>query len=181
MRAVVVHESIYGNTHTVADHIAAGLRPTFDVTVVPVGEATRELVSEADLLVVGGPTHAHGMTRRGTRRSGVDAGLKSDDLSVDPDAEGLGLRDWLRPIEVRAGMAAAAFDTRFDMLSAFTGRASRGIARRLRHHHCHLAMPPESFLVDKKQHLLASEAARATEWGATLAAVVSAEMPTPAG
>ncbi|MGZ6839856.1 MAG: flavodoxin family protein, partial [Frankiaceae bacterium] len=95
MRAIVVYESIYGNTHTVADHIAAGLRPTFDVTVVPVGEATRELVSEADLLVVGGPTHAHGMTRRGTRKSGVDAGLKSDDLSVDPDAEGPGLRDWL--------------------------------------------------------------------------------------
>ena len=36
MRAVVVYESMYGNTHLVADAIGAGLGPAFDVSVVPV-------------------------------------------------------------------------------------------------------------------------------------------------
>jgi flavodoxin len=33
MRAHVVSESMYGNTHVVADHIADRLRPLFDVGV----------------------------------------------------------------------------------------------------------------------------------------------------
>ena len=43
IRAVVIYESMYGNTHVVADHIAEGLRSRFDVDVVPVGRATAEL------------------------------------------------------------------------------------------------------------------------------------------
>lgn len=38
MRAVVVYESMYGNTHRVADAIGAGLEPSFDVTVLPVAK-----------------------------------------------------------------------------------------------------------------------------------------------
>ena len=63
MRAVIVYESMYGNTHAVAEAIGRGLGPTFDTTVLPVGGATRPMVEGADLLVVGGPTHAHSMTR----------------------------------------------------------------------------------------------------------------------
>ena len=35
MRAVVVYESMYGNTHLIADAIGAGLRTAFDVTRGP--------------------------------------------------------------------------------------------------------------------------------------------------
>ena len=63
MHTLVVYESMFGNTHKIADGIAAGLRPTGEVRVVPVHEATDELVAWADLVVVGGPTHIHGMTR----------------------------------------------------------------------------------------------------------------------
>jgi flavodoxin len=59
MQALVVYESIYGNTHAVAVDIAAGLRVTHAVTLVPVTRATRELVAAADLLVAGSPTHLH--------------------------------------------------------------------------------------------------------------------------
>ena len=40
MRALVVYESMYGNTRVVANRIADGLRATHEVTVVPVGEVT---------------------------------------------------------------------------------------------------------------------------------------------
>jgi hypothetical protein len=62
MKAIVVYESMYGNTHVVAERIAAGMRTNSDVEVVPVSEATVQLIEGADLLVVGGPTHVHGIS-----------------------------------------------------------------------------------------------------------------------
>ena len=97
MKAVVVYESMYGNTHLVADAIATGLRAgdADVVVVVPVEEADRGLLSDADLVVVGGPTHVHGMSRESTRKAAVEAARKDgSDLEMDPDAEGPGLRDW---------------------------------------------------------------------------------------
>jgi menaquinone-dependent protoporphyrinogen IX oxidase len=44
MRALVVYESMYGNTRGIAGNIADGLRSTCEVTLVPVAEATAELV-----------------------------------------------------------------------------------------------------------------------------------------
>ncbi len=41
MRAVVVYESMYGNTHLIADAIGAGLAEGFDVAIVPVAKLTR--------------------------------------------------------------------------------------------------------------------------------------------
>jgi flavodoxin len=68
MRALVVYESMYGNTHVVAASIADGLRDTCDVTLVPVGAVWAGLVVAADLLVVGGPTHMHGLSSAGSRK-----------------------------------------------------------------------------------------------------------------
>ena len=70
MRAVVVYESMYGNTHVVASNIADGLRAAYEVTLVPVAEASEDLVAEADLLIVGGPTHMHGLSSSASRRIG---------------------------------------------------------------------------------------------------------------
>lgn len=53
--------------------IAAGLQDSFQVAVIPVAEASPAILAEADLVVVGGPTHAHGMSRAGTRRAAGDA------------------------------------------------------------------------------------------------------------
>jgi hypothetical protein len=180
MRALVVYESMYGNTHTVAGHIADGLRPTFDVEVVAVAEATAERVAGVDLLVVGGPTHAHGMSTHSTRDAAVAAAEKDGaELEVDAAAMGPGLREWFHGLgEHRAEhpdlhtARAAAFDTRFDMPSAFTGRAGHGIGRRLRRHGFELVGSPESFFIDKQNHLLDGEAERAIHWGAALALTV---------
>ncbi len=166
MRALVVYESMYGNTHAVATDIAAGLRATHEVTLVPVTRATREMVMTADLIVAGCPTHMHGMPTVASRRTAAETARKQGSgLTVDPDADGPGLRGWLEQLRV-AGVLAASFDTRLSGLTAFTGRASRGIARVLIRKGCRLLLPPESFLVSKKNTLLPGEAARACSWGA---------------
>ncbi|HTW10361.1 MAG TPA: flavodoxin domain-containing protein [Acidimicrobiales bacterium] len=117
MRAVIIYESMLGNTHTIADAIGKGLgqglEPVDKVVVVPVVEAGRERLDGADLLVVGGPTHFHGMSRARTRKwAAVTAQNPKNDLVLDRDAEGPGVRDWLRSLG-RGHTKVAAFDTRF--------------------------------------------------------------------
>jgi hypothetical protein len=182
MRAVVVYESMYGNTHLVADAIGAGLRTVFDVTVVPVAQAGPAVLAGADLVVVGGPTHVHGMSRTSTRKAAVEAAGKPDsNLTVEPDALGSGLREWFDSLG-RYPAKAAAFDTRMEGPAAFTGRASKGVARLLRAHGFDVVMEPESFLVTKRNQLMAHESARAREWGAKLAAgIASSREPSTKG
>ena len=176
MRALIVYESMYGNTHVVADHIAEGLRSQFEVEVVPVEAATDDKVAAVDLLVVGGPTHVHTLSTQKTRVAAKEAAAKpSADLTMDPDAEGEGLRDWIDHLPAIQSTAAAAFDTRLDAPALLTGRASRAIERRLaRHGWCNVVADPESFLVDKQNHLLEGEDHRATQWAKELAESVAA-------
>ena len=183
MRALVVYESMYGNTHTVAVSIAAGLSTRHDVTLVSVTRATPELVAGADLLVVGGPTHMHGMSSAASRRMAADtAGKQGSGLTMDPDADGPGVRGWLDGLG-SPGMGhealAAAFDTRFDGVPLLTGRAGRGIARLLARDGYRLFAAPESFVVGKQNTLLDGEAARARAWGAMIAAAASDRYAQP--
>lgn len=169
MKIVVVYESMYGNTHLIADAIGKGVEEAGDVTVVPVGRADAAALDGADLVVVGGPTHVHGMTRESTRKAAVEAAEKPDsDLVMDPDAEGEGLRDWFDALGSLT-TRAAAFDTRMEGPVSFTGRASKGIAKRLTKHGCTLIADPQSFLVTKDNHLEEHEEGHAVEWGVHLA------------
>ena len=69
-KVVVVYESMYGNTHLIAEAIGKGFgqATTAEIVVVPVAEAEQQL-DRADLIVVGGPTHTHGMSRATTRQA----------------------------------------------------------------------------------------------------------------
>jgi Flavodoxin len=181
MRALVVYESMYGNTHVIAGSIADGLRATHEVTLVPVASATPDLVARADLLVVGAPTHMHGLSTASSRQLAVKTAAKSaSEAPLDPDAEGPGLRDWLSSLADRRQALAAAFDTRLTGVPAFTGRASRGIGRRLGRHGYFLVVPAESFLVSQQNKLIDGETARARHWAATLGAA-AAIAHVPAG
>ncbi len=173
MRAVVVYESMYGNTHQVADAIGTGLETAFDVTVVPVSHADPALLDDADLVVVGGPTHAHGMSRPGTRKAAVEAADKpASPLHTEPDALSPGLREWFGSLD-RYQVKAAAFDTRMHGPAALTGRASKGVAHLLRAHGFDVVADAESFLVTKQDQLQPEETARAREWGARLAGKIT--------
>jgi len=169
MRALIVYETMYGGTRTIAEHIALGLADRFEATLVPVAEATKDLATGADLVVCGAPTHAHGLPRPGTRRVAVDGARRDPSLDVAPGAGGPGVREWIATLGRCDGVIAAAFDTRIKGPSLLTGRASKAIARQLHRHGCTLAVAPGSFLVDKQNHLLADQPALAEAWGAALA------------
>ena len=171
MRAVVVYESMYGNTHMIAEAIGRGLAPGNQVTVVPVAGASEELLDGADLVVVGGPTHVHGMSRASTRKSAVEQAHKSGGpaLEAGVTADGPGLRDWFGSLG-QISAEAAAFDTRLGAPVMFTGRASKGIAKLLEQHGLTLIAEAESFLVTTDNELRPGEADRAREWGGQLAA-----------
>jgi flavodoxin len=70
MKALVVYESMYGNTAAVGDAIASSLRARgLDVEAAPVTKVDPGATGEVELLVVGGPTHVHGMSRSSTRKT----------------------------------------------------------------------------------------------------------------
>jgi hypothetical protein len=97
-------------------------------------------------------------------------------LELEENAEGPGLREWFESLG-HFSTRAAAFDTRIDAPAFLTGRASKGIARRLRQHGFELVGEPESFLVTKDNHLEDGENTRARAWGASLAAAFAATAP----
>jgi len=168
MNVLVVYESSYGNTHRIADAIGEGLGATHTVTVVPVAKVTKVLLDRVDLVVVGGPTHIHGMSRTATREKAADAAHQSgSSLVLDAD-EGPGLRDWfadLPPINAYG----AAFDTRFNASPLLTGRASKGISKQLRQHGFDEIAEPMSFLVTKESQLDTGQLDAAHRWGELLA------------
>jgi hypothetical protein len=166
MRAVVVYESMFGNTERVARAIGQGLEALGNVQVIEVNEAPAHL-DDIDLLVVGGPTHAFGMSRARTRE---DAGRQAEGRLV---SQHLGIREWL-PTLPSAAVAAAAFDTRVAKVRRLPGSAARGAARLLSRHRYRLVVPPESFYVDDVTGpLLQGELDRAREWGNTLATALA--------
>jgi hypothetical protein len=82
-------------------------------------------LGDADLLVVGGPTHFHGMSRPRTRKwAAATARKPSNDLVLDRDADGPGVRDWLASLG-HGHTKVAAFDTRVNGPAVLKGRASR--------------------------------------------------------
>jgi flavorubredoxin len=60
------------NTHRIAEAIARGLRSAYVVKVVSVAGARYEHVGRYDLIVAGGPTHAHGMSRPDTQEAAIN-------------------------------------------------------------------------------------------------------------
>jgi hypothetical protein len=122
----------------------------------------------------------HGLSSARSRRMAAEAAAKDgSELRLDSDADGPGLRDWLKDIGHRDGIAAA-FDTRINGVAAFTGRASRPIAKLLKRHGYRLAAAPESFLVTSQSMLLDGEAERARRWGMTLGAASKTYLPAHA-
>jgi len=168
---------MYTNTHQIAEQIAAGLRHgRVETVVMPVPE-DEGAIDSVDLLVAGGPTHVHGMSRRSTREAALEDAAKPDrHLTLDPAATGPGVREWLWSLPT-VERYAAAFDTRLQGKAWLTGRASKMIAKRLHRCGCTMLADPESFLVDKHNQLLPGELERARRWGEALATSLAAQAP----
>jgi len=166
MRALVVYESMFGDTERVAHAIADGLRDTYQVDVADVG--TMPSASGVDLLVVGGPTHAFAMTKPATRAEAAKRG------AVRTGAIDLGIREWLDCSPTLNGTAAAAFDTKIDK-PYLPGSAAHKAHRQLHRLGCHMLMHSENFrVIGTTGPLVAGEEQRARRWGSELAAAASA-------
>jgi hypothetical protein len=175
MSALVVYESMFGNTKRVADAIADGIAEHLPVETVEVSEAPTEIPVGVELLVVGGPTHVHGMTTVRTRAS---AALRATSPLF---SRGSGIREWLEEARPKIkATPAAAFDTRINGPAILTGSAAGGFARRLRRAGFRLVGPARSFLIRSKapqeDALLEGELAAARAWGAALATPIEAKV-----
>jgi flavodoxin len=177
MKAFVVYESMYGNTRAIAEAVAEGLG---GADVLPVYHAPLHLEG-VGMLVVGGPTHVHGMSTTRSRQMAVEAVQEDGEGHVEPGAtDEPGLRAWIRDLPEARGTLAAAFDTRADKSPWLTGAASRGIAKRLRRRGYEI-VGTESFLVEESEGPLADgEVDRARAWGAELAESLEARVAEPA-
>jgi hypothetical protein len=172
MDCVVVYESMFGNTRALAEAIAEGVG---EAVVVAVHEAESE-PQPADLLIVGGPTHVHGMATVRTRRMAAQSAAEHGHPLEPGAADGPNLRGWLDELPKVQSRFAAAFDTRLDHSPLMTGMAARAIARRLRRRGYALTAT-ESFLVSEAEGpLRKGELERARAWGAEVASRVSEEL-----
>jgi hypothetical protein len=174
MRGLVVYESVYGNTRRIAEAIAEGMAEHTQVELTDVVEADH--APQVDLLVVGGPTHVHGMTRESTRPGGHEPA----------EHRVSGLREWLAALAPPPpGATAVVFDTRLDHARWLTGSAALDAGRWLARAGYRLADSPDSFFVGGKEGpLLRGELERARRWGVSLGGVAerlaSTTPPAPA-
>ena len=160
MRALVVYESMYGNTAAVGEAIAASLRAQgFDAEGRLVSEIDPAETAEVDLLLVGGPTHVHGMSRASTRKAAASDEKNTFAATLEP-----GLREWLKRLPPGESRLAGAFDTRIDKPVILTGSAAKGIRRLLEAAGFQLVLNPECFLVSGENQLLAGELEHAEVW-----------------
>lgn len=169
MRVLVGYESMYGNTHRIAEAIASGFAADDDVTVAPVGSFDDTAI-DVDLLVVGVPTHAHGMPRPSSRRAALDSARTHEHHDIDSSAESTGVREWLLTLPPRVNVRVASYDTRFRPPGWLVGHPARTIARALARRGATVVRRPESFFVDKKEQLRPGELDRARDWGRQLRA-----------
>lgn len=166
MSYLVVYESMFGSTQALAVAVADALAERGLGRVVEVGALAAEgqgVPGDVDLLVVGAPVHAFGMSRESTR---LDAAKERSPLV----SATIGVREWLEDLTLTPGVRSAAFDTKV-VTPRLPGSAAKAIDKRLRAGGAVRACEPKTFFVHGKAGGLAEgelDAARA--WARTLPA-----------
>jgi len=166
MQAVVVYESLWGNTAAVAHAVAEGLGPA--VLALSTAEATAEAVAGAGLIVAGSPVLGFKLPtdkmREGARTNPGGRPPRPADLSHPS------LRAWLEALPAGQGFCAA-FDT--QVRGPF-GKAAPEILERLHEAGYQRLAGPVGFIVSGKfGPLRKGELERARRWGGELAAAPS--------
>jgi flavodoxin I len=142
MKALIVYDSVYGNTEKIARAIAEAITPSGEVKVLGAGEANPSELESTDLLIVGSPTHGGRPTPA--------------------------VQEFLNKVTKPAlqGINVAAFDTRIQTkLVGVFGYAAGRIANNLKKKGGTLIASPEGFFVTgSKGPLKEGELERAAAW-----------------
>ena len=160
MKAIVVYESLWGNTAAIARAIAEGIGP--EAQALSTAEATAAELAGADLIVAGAPVHAFSLPTESSRRNaGGNAGkAPAPDLSHPP------MREWLGRLTPGQGRCAA-FETAFRWSpSGATGRIASGFQRA---GYRPVAKAHRFIVTGGNGPLRAGEVEKARAWGAELA------------
>jgi flavodoxin len=150
VKALVVYDSVYGNTEKVAKALAAGLESGgVEVDVVKVDAVKFDVLGEVDLLCVGSPVHGWSASK--------------------PVKEFL---ERLKSVKDLNGKKAFAFDTKMSK-SRLAGSAGGRIERKLKDLGFTIAKSSESAIVRGREGLL-EESAEETfkQRGAELAKIL---------
>jgi flavodoxin I len=141
MRALIVYDSVYGNTEKIARAIAEAITPSGEVKVLRAGEANPSELASFDLLIVGSPTHGGRPTPA--------------------------VQEFLNKVsKLSQGVNVAAFDTRVaSKFAKVFGYAAGRIARNLKGKGGTITVSPEGFFVTStKGPLKEGELERAAGW-----------------
>ena len=159
MEAIVVYESVWGNTAAVARAIAEGIGG--GTQAFATDEVPAERLARADLIVAGSPVFAFSLPNE-SMRSRI---LETETDGPPPDLSHPSLRSWLDGLSMGHGMAAA-FETRIW----WSPRGATGtIEKKLAQVGYQRLLKAEKFVVrDKYGPLRDGELDRARAWGTGL-------------
>jgi flavodoxin I len=142
MRALVIYDSVYGNTEKVARAIADAVTRLVEVKVLRAGEANPAELASIDLLIVGSPVHGGRPTPS--------------------------VQDFLNKVDQPSlkGIKVAVFDTRAtSKFAKIFGNAAGRMAGQLTKKGSVLVVSPEGFFVTgTKGPLREGELERAAAW-----------------
>lgn len=165
MNAIVVYESLWGNTAQVAKAIAEGLGE--GARALSTADADTQAVSAADLIVAGAPLLAFNLPTDEVRAS-----ILQSPQPGQPPADGShpSMRQWLEGIEVTGGRFAS-FETRIWWSP---GSSAKAIEKRLTDKGLTAIDTAQKFLVTGRYGpLKEGEISRAREWGRKLASATA--------
>ena len=165
MKAVVVYESLWGNTAAVARAIAEGIGN--GAQALSTAEATAEAVGGSDLIVAGSPLLGFSLPNdRMIDSIRTSPGSESD----PPDLSQPSMRTWLDGLAHGSGRSAG-FETRIWWSP---GSAAKAIVKRLESLGFASADKPAKFIVTGRSGPLKDgELERARAWGAELARTIT--------
>ncbi|MCS5716555.1 universal stress protein [Herbiconiux sp. CPCC 205763] len=176
MAALVIYESLFGATHEVAEEIAAGLRQNMRATVISLHDLDPDQLPQSELIVLGAPTHTHGLSTPASRENAALLGLDGySGLQLEHDHAPIGMAEWLEGAEFPADTAFAVFDTRIRGPRLLVGSAAHHLESVLRESGIELLTPPQSFYVMDNHRLEPGERERARSWGTG----IELEQPNP--
>lgn len=157
MNTLIVYDSLYGSTKTIAETIGKQLNPQ-TTGILPVSKMSRVDISSVDLLIVGSPVHGGNATPA--------------------------MKEWLQslPDNCLHNKHIAAFDTRLEekeqafplrVLMKIIQYAAPRISRTLVAKGGRLVTPPIGFIVTGKEGpLRIGETERATAWIKNLVSLI---------